>query len=225
MNRILVVEDDQLLSEELVRALSEAGFVCDVASNGTSGLSLALANGYDLVLLDIMLPGLNGYQVCARLRSKDWHMPILVLTAKGGEWDEAEALETGADDYLTKPFSMVVLRAHIEALIRRSRLLPAPRIEWEGMSLDRVTRTFRHGEATVELTGREMEVLARLMLAHGEPVSKEELVSTIWGDPDDVEMDCNTIVVYIKRLRNKLRKPPQPIVIETIHGIGYRLAG
>jgi DNA-binding response OmpR family regulator len=225
MSRILVVEDDDLLSHELVRTLSGAAFDCDVASDGKSGLKLALENEYDLVLLDIMLPKLNGYQVCAGLRSKNKLVPILMLTAKSGEWDEAEALETGADDYLMKPVSMVVLQAHVHALIRRSRLLPVPRIKWEGMTLDRVARTLKNGDAMVDLTGREMEVLARLMLADGAPVSKEELVSAIWGSHGEADVDPNIIVVYVKRLREKLKVRLAGIVIETVHGVGYRLSG
>ena len=223
MSRILVVEDDDILSNELVRTLCGASFECDVAPDGLSGMELALEKAYDLVLLDIMLPGLNGYQVCAGLRSKDNLVPILMLTAKNGEWDEAEALETGADDYLSKPVSMVVLQAHIQALIRRSRLLPLPRIEWEQMTLDRVERTVRVGEAVVTLTGREMEVLARLMLARGVPVSKDDLVTSVWGSNGGVEMDRNIIVVYVKRLREKLSGPLGRTAIETVHGVGYQL--
>jgi DNA-binding response OmpR family regulator len=224
VSRILIVEDDPLLSTELTRALSSDAFECHVATDGQTGLEMALEDTYDLVMLDIMLPKLNGYQACAELRARDMLVPILMLTAKVGEWDEAEALDTGADDYLAKPVSMVVLKAHVHALIRRSQLLPVSRVTWAGLTLDRTARTCSSTDAVVQLTGREVEVMARLMLAQGSPVSKDELISVIWGGCDAFAADRNIIVVYVKRLREKLRGPFGHSVIETVHGVGYRVA-
>jgi DNA-binding response OmpR family regulator len=218
-----MVEDDRLVGQEISQALSEEGFECDVASDGETGLELALENSYDVVMLDIMVPGLNGYQLCAKLRAEDLLVPILMLTAKSGEWDEAEALETGADDYLVKPVSMVVLKAHLHALIRRSQLLPAPKVTWTGLTLDRTLRTCSDGEATVQLTGREVEVLAALLIAQGGTISKEGLFSTIWGTKDQADIDPSITVVYVKRLREKFEKAMGRKVIETVHGVGYRV--
>jgi DNA-binding response OmpR family regulator len=223
MRRILIIDDDPILGQEVSRALHGEGFACDIAIDGETGLEMALTNPYDLVVLDIMVPRFNGYQICAQLRSRDLVVPILMLTAKGGEWDEAEALDTGADDYLVKPVSLVVLKAHVHALIRRAHLLPAPKVTWSDLTLDRSMRTCDDGAAMVHLTGREVEVLASLLNAQGEIVSKEELFSTIWGTGGAAEVDPNIIVVYVKRLREKFEIAMGRKIIETVHGVGYRV--
>jgi DNA-binding response OmpR family regulator len=221
--RILMVEDDPVVGQEISQALYEEGFECDMASDGEVGLEMALQDSYEVVMLDIMVPGFNGYQICAKLRAEDLRVPILMLTAKSGEWDEAEALETGADDYLMKPVSIVVLKAHLQALIRRSQLLPAPKVMWSGLTLDRTRRTCCDGKTEVHLTGREVEVLATLLIAQGATVSKDELFSTIWGATGSPEVDRSIIVVYVKRLREKFETAMGRKVIETVHGVGYRV--
>src|SRR5918996_2677985 len=170
--RILVVEDEKRLAAGLKRGLEAEGFATDVALDGTDGLWLARENPYDVIVLDIMLPGINGFKVCATLRNEGNWTPILMLTAKDGELDEAEALDTGADDYLTKPFSYVVLVARLRALMRRGvRERPAV-LEAGDLRLDPATRTVQRGDVAVEMTSRETALLEFLLRRQGHVLSK-----------------------------------------------------
>lgn len=217
---MLVVEDEAGVAAGLERALGAEGFDVDVAADGTTGLACARTGRYDLVILDLMLPGLNGFRVCRELREDDTHTPILMLTAKSGEYDEAEGLETGADDFLTKPFSMVVLLARVRALLRR----PARRLDWPAIGdlrLDPLRRRCHRGDVSVELTARELEVLAFLLDRSGRTVSKAELLDGVWGP--SFEGDPNIVEVYVSHLRRKLDEPFDRATIETVRGIGYRL--
>ena len=220
--RVLVVEDEKRLAAGLKKGLEADGYATDVALNGSDGLWMARENPYDAIVLDIMLPGLNGYRVCATLRDEGVWTPILMLTAKDGELDEAEALDTGADDYLTKPFSYVVLLARLRALIRRgARERPAV-LRAGDLRLDPAARRAFRGEVEVELTAREIALLEFLLRRKGDVVSKRDILEHVWDY--DFEGDPNIVEVYIRRLRNKLDRPFERRAIETVRGAGYRLA-
>ncbi len=221
--RILVVEDERLLVAALKRGLEAAGYAVDVATDGRDGLWRARQQSYDAVVLDIMLPGMNGYQVCATLRDESIWTPILMLTAKDGEYDEAEALDTGADDFLSKPFSYVVLLAHLRALLRRgARQRPAV-LAVADLRLDPASRSVARGSQPVPLTAREFSVLEYLMRHPGEVVSKAELLEHVWDIGFDG--DQNVVEVYVGYLRRKVDVPFGRRTIETIRGSGYRLTG
>jgi two-component system, OmpR family, response regulator len=220
--RILVVEDEKRLAAGLKKGLEAEGFATDVALSGTDGLWMARENPYDAIVLDILLPGMNGYRVCATLREEGVWTPILMLTAKDGEYDEAEALDTGADDYVTKPFSFVVLVARIRALIRRGAGERPAVLETGDLRFDPATRRARRGDAEVDLTAREGALLEFLLRRKGDVVSKREILDHVWdytfdGDPNIVE-------VYVGHLRNKLDRPFGRSTLETIRGVGYRMA-
>ena len=220
--RALVVEDEKRLAAGLRKGLEADGFAVDIASNGTDGLWMATEHPYDVIILDIMLPEMNGFQVCAALREADNWTPILMLTAKDGELDEAEALDTGADDYLTKPFSYVVLLAHLRALLRRgARERPAVLAAGD-LRMDPAARKAWRGEEAVDLTAREIALLEFLLRRRGEVLSKREILDHVWDY--DFEGDPNIIEVYVRHLRNKLDRPFGRESIETIRGAGYRLA-
>ena len=220
--RILVVEDEKRLAAGLRNGLEAEGFAVDVALHGTDGLWMAREHPYDALVLDIMLPGLNGYRLCSTLREEGNWTPILMLTAKDGELDEAEALDTGADDYLTKPFSHVVLVARLRALMRRGAQERPAILETGDLRLDPASKRVARGEVPVELTSREMAVLELLMRRAGEVLSKQDILDHVWDY--DFEGDPNIVEVYVRRLRNKLDRPFDRQTIETVRGAGYRLA-
>jgi DNA-binding response OmpR family regulator len=218
---MLVVEDEKNVAAAVRRGLEAEGFAIDVATTGTEGLWMATENSYDVIVLDILLPGLNGYEVCRKLREADNWTPILMLTAKSGDYDQAEALDTGADDYLTKPFSFVVLVARIRALLRRSGH-SAPVVYRAGdVTLDPITHRCTRGDIEIPLTAREFSVLEFLMRRAGEAVTKAEILENVWDFA--FEGDPNIVEVYIRHLRRKLDEPFGRQLIETIRGIGYRL--
>jgi DNA-binding response OmpR family regulator len=219
--RILVVEDEQRLATALKRGLEGDGFAVDVSFAGDEGLWLATENAYDAIVLDIMLPGLNGYQVCARLREQNVWTPILMLTAKDGEFDHAEALDTGADDFLSKPFSYVVLVAHLRALVRRGSGERPAILTAGDLRLDPARHRCWRGDEEVKLTPRQFSLLEFLMRRAGDVVSKSEILDHVWdyaysGDPNVVE-------VYIGYLRKKIDAPFGKRSIETVRLVGYRL--
>ncbi|GAA3579927.1 response regulator transcription factor [Kribbella ginsengisoli] len=215
--RLLIVEDERRLADALARGLTAEGFAVDVCYDGAEGLHRATITPYDLLLLDVNLPGVNGYKLAAALREAGNDVPILMLTAKDGEYDEAEGLDAGADDYLTKPFSYLVLRARIRALLRRQGRGASPVLRVGDLSMDRgARRVIRSGDEIV-LTTKEFSVLEQLVVRPGDVVSKSEILEHVWdlayeGDPNIVE-------VYISTLRRKLGAP----MIETVRGAGYRL--
>jgi DNA-binding response OmpR family regulator len=221
--RVLVVEDEGRLAAGLRDGLEAEGFAVDVASDGLDGLWMARENPYDAIVLDIMLPGLNGFRLCATLRQEGNWTPILMLTAKDGELDEAEALDTGADDYLTKPFSYVVLLARLRALLRRGLPERPVVLEAGDLTFDPATRRVQRGDIAVEMTARETSLLEFLLRRRGHVLSKQTILAHVWGD-DEFEGDPNIVEVYIRRLRNKLDRPFGRTAIETIRGAGYRLA-
>jgi DNA-binding response OmpR family regulator len=216
--RVLVVEDEVRLAEALSAGLEAENFTVDVVHDGQTGLWQATEHAYDAIVLDLMLPGLNGYRVCATLRARGVWTPILMLTAKDGEWDEVEALDSGADDYLTKPFSYAVLVARLRSLLRRGAPARPAVLEVGPIRLDPATHRVWSGVEEVDLSPRERMVLEYLLRRGGEAVSKRDLLDHVWdiafdGDPNIVE-------VYIGRLRNKLGRTR----IETVRGAGYRVA-
>jgi len=215
---VLVVEDERRLASAVRRGLTAEGFVVDVAHDGVDGLHLAREGGYDAVVLDLMLPGLSGYQVCERLRAERNWVPVLILSAKDGEYDQADGLDLGADDYMTKPFSYVVLAARLRGGAR-----PRPAVLAAGdLRLDPAARTVRRGEAGVELTAREFALLEYLMRRAGQVVSKAELLEHVW-DPDAVA-DLNVVEVYAGYVRRKIDTPFGRNALQTVRGAGYRLA-
>lgn len=219
--KLLLVDDDATLAAALRRGLTAEGFDVEVAVDGTEGLWRGREGSYDLILLDIMLPGVNGYRVCAELRRSGVRTPILMLTAKDGDLDEAEALDTGADDYLRKPFSYAVLVARVHALLRRASLGdPAP-VAVGDLELDlRARRVLRAG-VPVPLTAREFALLTFLVRRAGRVVTKQEILAGVWDDA--FEGDPNVVEVYVARLRRKLEHDG-PRSIETVRGMGYRFA-
>ncbi|CAB4685223.1 unannotated protein [freshwater metagenome] len=217
-----MVDDEKRLAASLRRGLEAEGFAVDVALTGDDGMWLATQHPYDAIILDIMLPGLNGYQICAQLREAGNWTPILMLTAKDGEWDEAEALDTGADDYLVKPFSYVVLLARLRALLRRGgRDRPAELVAGD-LILDPAARTCRRGETDIALTSRETAVLEFLMRRAGEVVSKTNIVAHVWDMHFDG--DLNVVEVHVSAIRRKVDTSFGRHAIETVRGAGYRLA-
>ncbi len=217
--RLLVVEDEQRLAAGLRKGLEAEGFAVDVVYNGTDGIWMARENPFDAIILDLMLPGANGYQVCRTLRSEGNWTPILMLTAKDGVWDEVEGLDTGADDFLTKPFSYAVLVARLRALRRRgARARPAV-LEAGDLRLDPATRRVWLRGEQIELTRREFAVLEYLLRHPDEVLSKRDIIDHVWDF--DFDGDPNIVEVYVRRLRTKLHRD-QP-VIETVRGAGYRL--
>ncbi len=219
--RVLVVEDEKKVASAVRRGLEAEGFAVDVALNGPDGVWLATENDYDVIVLDIMLPGMNGYKVCEQLREAgDW-TPILMLTAKDGEYDQAEALDTGADDYLTKPFSFVVLLARLRALLRRTGRAAPVVYEAGDLKLDPVKHRCTRGDVEVPLTAREFAVLEFLLRHAGEAVSKTEILDNVWDFA--FEGDPNIVEVYMRHLRRKLDEPFGRQLIQTIRGAGYRL--
>jgi two-component system, OmpR family, response regulator len=220
--RVLVVEDEKRLAAGLKKGLEAEGFAADVARNGTDGLWMARENPYDAIVLDIMLPGMNGYQVCGTLREDGVWTPILMLTAKDGEFDEAEALDTGADDYVTKPFSFVVLVARLRALIRRGAGERPAVLEAGDLRFDPGARQASRGESLVDLTAREMALLEFLLRRKGEVVSKSDILGHVWDY--NFEGDPNIVEVYVGHLRSKLDRPFGRTALQTVRGAGYRLA-
>ncbi|WP_424448436.1 response regulator transcription factor [Microbacterium arborescens] len=220
--RILVVDDEVRLADGIRRGLEAEGFAVDVAHNGVDGLWRARETRYDAIVLDLMMPGMSGWKVCEALRAEENWTPVLMLTAKDGEWDQVEALESGADDYVTKPFSYPVLVARLRALIRRGGIARPVVLEAGDLRLDPGARRVRRGEVEIELTSREFAVLEHLMRHRGHVISKRDLIAGVWDD--DFEGDPNIVEVYVGHLRRKVDRPFGREAIETVRGAGYRLA-
>jgi two-component system, OmpR family, response regulator len=221
--KILIVDDERNLAFALKRGLQAEGASVDIAFSGTDGLWMARESPYDALVLDIMLPGINGFQVCDRLRRDGNWTPILMLTAKDGELDEAEALDAGADDYLTKPFSYVVLQARLRALLRRGVKERPSMLTTGDLTLDPAARRCRRGSTELSLTAREFSILEYLMRHPDEVVSKRDLLDHVWDY--DFEGDPNIVEVYVRYLRNKIDRPFGRHTIETVRGSGYRVVG
>ncbi len=219
--RVLVGEDEPRLARALQRGLRSEGFAVDVAHDGVDGLAQARAGGYDAVLLDIMLPGLSGYRVVQALRAEHNWVPILMLSAKDGEYDQADGLDLGADDYLTKPFSYVVLLARLRALLRRGAPERPAVLSTGDLSLDPASRRVSRADAEIELTAREFALLEYLMRHAGDVVGKTELLEHVWETFDGAE--ANVVEVYLGYLRRKIDIPFGRAALTTVRGAGYRL--
>lgn len=219
--RILVVEDEPNVASALKAGLSAEGFDVDIANDGDTGLWMAREHEYGVVVLDIMLPGRNGYQICATLREEGDHTPILMLTAKDGDYDEAEGLDTGADDYLTKPFSFIVLAARIRALLRRGQSTPRDVQVVGDLVIDRDRRRVCRGDHEAELTHREFALLETLASDPGRVWSKSHLLDQVWGP--EFDGGINVVEVYVGYLRRKVQPEGLSPRIVTVHGHGYRL--
>ncbi|GGL53992.1 response regulator transcription factor [Planomonospora parontospora] len=220
--RVLVVEDERRMAAALRRGLQAEGFAVDLAHDGEDGLHLARQGDYDVVVLDIMLPRLSGYNVCKQLRAEENWVPILMLSAKDGEYDMADGLDLGADDYLTKPFSYVVLVARLRALLRRGAGRRPAVLRAGDLSLDPARRKVSRGRTPVELTPREFALLEYLLRRHDEVVSKSEILEHVW---DTFDTDPNVVEVYVGYLRRKIDVPFSRNALQTVRGAGYRLAG
>ncbi|MCT9621630.1 response regulator transcription factor [Curtobacterium sp. C2H10] len=220
--RVLVVDDEVRLADGVRRGMEAEGWAVDVAHDGVDGLWHAREFGYDAIVLDLMMPGLSGWAVCAQLRADgDW-TPVLMLTAKDGEWDQVEALDAGADDYVTKPFSHPVLVARLRALVRRgARERPAV-LTLGDLVVDPAARTVSRASTPVELTSREFAVLEFLARRAGEVCSKRDVIENVWDV--DFDGDPNIVEVYVGHLRRKVDRPFGRTAIETVRGAGYRLA-
>ena len=220
--RVLVVDDEVRLADGVRRGLEAEGFAVDVAHNGVDALWRASETRYDAIVLDLMMPGMSGWKVCEALRSEGNWTPVLMLTAKDGEWDQIEALDTGADDYVTKPFSFAILVARLRALIRRGAIERPAILEAGDLRLDPATRRVWRDGAEVSLTAREFSVLEHMLRHRGQVLSKRDVIAGVWDD--DFEGDTNIVEVYVGHLRRKLDRPFGRTAIETVRGAGYRLA-
>jgi two-component system OmpR family response regulator len=221
--RILLIEDDVAFADSLTWGLRAEGYVVQAVHDGVEGLRQATAEPVDVIILDVMLPGLDGYQVCARLRAAGNWTPVLMLTAMDDELDQAEGLDLGADDYLAKPFAYPVLLARLRALLRRGATARPPVLEADGLRLDPATRQVSRDGRSIALTAGELTVLEYLMRAEGRTVSKLELLEHCWdiaydGDPAVVE-------VRVHHLRRKVDTPYGTSTIHTVRGAGYRVGG
>jgi DNA-binding response OmpR family regulator len=216
--RLLVVEDEARLAAALQRGLQAEGFAVDVAGDGEAGLDLARHGGYDAMILDVMLPRLSGYRVVRQLRAERHWLPVLMLSAKDGEYDQADGLDCGADDYLTKPFSYVVLLARLRALLRRGGRERPTVLTHGDLELDPAERRVTVAGAEVTLTAREYALLEYLLRRPGEVVSKTELLDHVWDA--SLETAENAVEVYVGYLRRKIGRDR----LETVRGAGYRLA-
>ncbi|GAB2976482.1 response regulator transcription factor [Saccharothrix stipae] len=221
--RVLVVEDDRRLAELLSRGLTAEGFAVDVEHDGRDGLWRATEHAYDVIVLDVMLPSLNGYRVCERLRAAGVWTPILMLTAKDGELDEAEGLDTGADDYLTKPFSYLVLVARLRALVRRGGVVRPTVLRAGDLELDPALRSCRRRDVPIPLTAKEFAVLEYLVRHRDQVVTKAEIIQGVWDSAQDP--DPNLVEVYISTLRRKVDAPFGRRSITTVRGVGYCVRG
>jgi two-component system OmpR family response regulator len=219
--KVLLVEDEAAMVDALQRGLTAEGFVTEAATNGVDGLWMAQENEFDVIILDIMLPGLSGYEVCRRLRAGGSTTPILMLTAKDGEYDEADALDLGADDFLSKPFSFVVLLARLRALLRRAPIDREPVLTAGSIRLDPAARRCWSGEEEVALTAREFSLAEFMIRRKGQVVSRNTIAEHVWDS--ELDIDSNVIEVYIGYLRRKLGDRRTRGLIETVRGIGYRL--
>ncbi|MDC8014529.1 response regulator transcription factor [Tahibacter soli] len=226
-SRILIVEDERAIRTGLVDVFVYHGYAVEAVDDGERGLALALAGGFDLVLLDVMLPGRSGFEICEAIRARDREQAIILLTARAADDDAIRGLALGADDYVTKPFSVAQLVLRVQAVLRRSgafaRLDDAIRLDG-GAVIDTRNLSLRDGDAEVRFTRREVDVL-QYLAGHGErPVSREELLHKVWGYARDSGIETRTVDIHIARLRRKIEADPkQPRRLVTVRGGGYRL--
>ena len=221
MPRILVVDDDPTVTSVVRRGLSFDGYKVDTAATGPQALTVARDHTPDLVILDLMLPGLNGFDVLERLRLADSSLPVLMLTARDAVEDQVKGLELGADDYVVKPFRLEILSARVKALLRRSEQERPEIMRFEDLSLDTGTRRAQRSDRVIDLTSTEYELLRQFLLHPRRVVAKHVLMERVWGF--DVEGSSNIVEVYVKQLRQKLEANGEPRLIHTFRGAGYVL--
>ena len=219
--RVLIVEDEAKLAGIVSRGLRAAGHAADVAGRGEDALWMAAATGYSAILLDVMLPGIDGVETCRRLRAGGIRTPVLMLTARDAVPDRVAGLDGGADDYMVKPFAFDELLARLRALVRRPGELRPTLVSAGGLSLDPAARTVRRGDTPISLTPREFALLEALMERPGEAVSRFDLLERVWDET--YEHRSNVIDVYVRYLRDKVDRPFGTATIETVRGVGYRL--
>lgn len=224
--RILIVEDEEAIREGLIDVLVFHGYATDSAATGPDGLEKALTGKFDLILLDIMLPGIDGYEICDRIRAEDRNQPIIMLTAKTSDEEIVQGLKLGADDYVPKPFSIQQLVLRIEAVLRRSQvgLVQARTISLRNVSIDTENLSGRNGSEEIVFTRREIEVLAYLAQNSDRPVSRDELLTKVWGYSRNLDIETRTVDIHIAKLRRKIEADPKtPENLITVRGAGYRL--
>lgn|SRR5665647_274517 len=221
MQRILVIDDDPAVTSVLKRGLSYEGFAVEVAGSGEQGLAVARDRAPDLVILDIMMPGIDGLEVLKRMRDADSHLPILMLTARDAPSDQVWGLQSGADDYVVKPFSFDVLLARVQALLRRHQSEHPDVLRFVDLSLDSGTRRARRGDREIDLTSTEYDLLYQFMDNPRRVLSKEQLMDRVWGY--DFGGNANVVEVYVMQLRQKLESGGEPRLIYTLRGAGYVL--
>jgi len=219
MQHILVIDDDPAVISLLKRGLSYEGFAVATATSGAEGLAIAREHPSDLVILDVMMPGLNGFEVLQRLRAGDGRLPVLMLTARDAPADQVQGLEFGADDYVMKPFTFEVLLARIHALLRRQQVEHPPILHFADLTLDTGSHVVRRGEREVAFTSLEFKLLHQLLLHPGQVLSKDVLLERVWG----YDFDANIVEVYVKQLRQKLEAEGEPRLIQTMRNVGYVL--
>ena len=219
--RVLVVEDERRLAAAVRRGLQAEGFAVDLAHDGEDGLHLAREGAYDALVLDLMLPKISGYRICRQLRAEENWVPILILSAKDGEYDQADGLDLGADDYLTKPFSYVVLAARLRALLRRGARPRPAQLRAGDLTLDPGTRQVRRGETAIELTPREFALLEYLMRHPGQVLTRTQITDAVWRY--DLEALSNVVDIYIHYLRDKIDQGFSRPLIKTVRGVGYKI--
>lgn len=221
--RLLIVEDEKKTGEYLKKGLTESSFTVDLADNGLDGLHQAMSEEYDLIILDVMLPKLNGWQILQTLRSSEIDIPVLMLTARDQIEDRVKGLELGADDYLVKPFAFVELLARIRNILKRNNTLVHndTSLRIENLQLDLLRRRAYRDNESINLTAKEFSLLELLMQRKGEVLSRSLIASQVWDM--NFDSDTNVIDVAIRRLRNKVDKPYEPKLIHTIRGMGYVL--
>ena len=219
--RVLIVEDDRRLAHQLKKGMEELGYAVAVASEGTEGLKAARRGEFDVLVLDVMLPGLDGFSIVRRLRAAKHTTPILLLTARDAADDVVTGLDAGADDYLTKPFSFKILLARLRALSRRKSVEPTTKLQISGLVLDPATREVKRCGSVISLTRTEFILLETLMRNAGRVMTRTRMIEAVWGYERDIE--SNTLDVFIRQLRSKIDVPGSPKLIHTIRGIGYAL--
>jgi len=219
--KLLVVEDERKMADVLRKGLEEEGYAVTVARDGTTGLSYAQSGGFDGIVLDVMLEGLNGFDLARRLRHERNQTPILFLTAKDSIQDVVEGLNLGGDDYLTKPFSFEILLARLRALTRRGPAAQPVRLQVADLVLDLGTREVRRGNDRITLTKKEFSLLETLMRRPGHVVDRESLISAVWGFERDIE--SNTLDAFMRLLRGKIELPGESKLLQTVRGVGYSL--
>lgn len=224
--RVLVIEDEEAIREGLIDVLVYHGHAVDCAATGPDGLQKALNGSCDLVLLDIMLPGLDGFEICNRIRAKDPALPIIMLTARTSDEDIVTGLKLGADDYVQKPFSVQQLMLRIDAVLRRAypEATEERMIRLDGIEIDTLNLAGQAGDREVRFTRREMELLGYLARHPDRAVSREELLEKVWGYARNLEIETRTVDIHIAKLRRKIEPHPRrPANLVTIRGAGYRL--